>query len=51
MLGIKVAIPNLTVARLEQFQPLQLRNQSARPTDVKTNYPLYEIAMLSTVRG
>jgi len=40
MLAINVPIPNLTVARLEQFRTL------------KANHPLYEIPMsLSSVRG
>ena len=34
MLAINVPIPNRTVALLEQFQPLQLRNQRQRPTNV-----------------
>jgi len=34
MLEINVAIPNLTVARLEQFRSPQVRIQRQRPTDV-----------------
>jgi len=34
MLVINVSIPNVTVARVEQFQPPQLRIQRERPTDV-----------------
>jgi len=34
MLVINVSIPNLTVARLEQFPSPQLRIQRERPTDV-----------------
>jgi len=34
MLAINVSIPNLTVARLEQFRPPQVRIQAERPTDV-----------------
>jgi len=37
MLGINVSIPNVTVARQEQFRLPQLRNQSERPTDVGVN--------------
>jgi len=33
MLVINVSIPNLTVARLEQFRSPQLRIQRERPTD------------------
>ena len=33
MLAINVSIPNLTVARLEQFRTPQLRIQRDRPTD------------------
>jgi len=33
MLAINVTIPNLTVARLEQFRTPQLRIQRERPTD------------------
>ena len=47
VLAINVSIPNLTVARLEQFRSPQLRIQRQRPT----NHPLYEIIMsLSPVR-
>jgi len=34
MLAINVSIPNLTIARLEQFRSPQLRIQKERPTDV-----------------
>jgi len=34
MLTINVSIPNLAFARLQQFRPTQLRNQTARPTNV-----------------
>jgi len=34
MLTINVSITNLTVARLEQFRPPQLRIQKEQPTDV-----------------
>jgi len=33
MLAINVSIPNLTVARLEQLRPPQVRFQGERPTD------------------
>jgi len=39
MLAINVLIPNLTVARLEQFQPLQLRNQREQPSNVGVKEP------------
>jgi len=35
MLAINVSIPNVTVARLEQFRSLQLRVQREQPTDVE----------------
>ena len=37
MLAINELIPNLTVARLEQFRSPQLRIQRERPTDVKVD--------------
>jgi len=46
MLAINVLIPNLTVARLEQFRTPQLRIQRSRPTDAgltEDSHPLYEI--------
>jgi len=38
ILAINVAIPNLTVARLEQFRSPQLRIKRERPTDVGTDW-------------
>ena len=35
MLAINVSIPNLTVARLEQFRLSQLRNQRQRSIGIK----------------
>jgi len=34
MLAINVSIPNLTVARLEQLPPPQVRIQTEQPTDI-----------------
>ena len=48
MLAINVSIPNLTVARLEQFRPPRVRIQTAQPTDtgwLKAHHTLYDSLM------
>jgi len=54
MLAINVSIPNLAVARLQQFRPPQLWNQrqSNHHDWLKTIHPLYDIPMsISLVIG
>jgi len=38
MLAINVSVPNLTVARLEQFRSPQLQIQRERPTDIGVDW-------------
>jgi len=38
MLVINMSIPNLTVTRLEQFRPPQVRIKTERPTDTGVDW-------------